>query len=85
MSQFFISDTNPNVGVGGGGTLGSGAAANEDATGPFIIFPHTTTDSNVSPHSVISFQEFTEVYKAMCDYQEEPEVIDSTAEEIPSI
>lgn len=53
MTTFFISDNNPNDGIGGGGCVCS-PLKHEDCKGPFAIFPGTETDSNLSPHVVLS-------------------------------
>lgn len=50
--KFYISDTNPNEEVGGGGCLCQ-EQKHEDQTSPYIIFPATSTDSNISPHTVL--------------------------------
>lgn len=89
MSQFHISTDNPNVKVGGGGTLGSGETHSEDARGPFIIFPNTTTDSNISPHAVLAYSELKEIEKALekLTYEDEKaiDLPDSEVEEVPVI
>jgi hypothetical protein len=88
MSQFAISDENPNVFVGGGGTLTSGDQGSTDDKGPFVIFPAVATDSNISPHAVLSYDAVCEIYAALTGVQaeaEEPEVIelpDSEVEEV---
>lgn len=53
MENFFLSDTNPNDAIGGGGCLCSPSKA-EDCCGPFAIFPGNETDCNLSPHVVLS-------------------------------
>jgi hypothetical protein len=54
MSETFIlSDTNPNDGIGGGGCLCHPLKC-LDCKGPYAIFPATETDSNLSPHAVLS-------------------------------
>ena len=54
MSElFFLSSTNPNDGIGGGGCLCS-ASKVEGCKGPYAIFPGTETDNNLSPHVVLS-------------------------------
>lgn len=50
--RFFLSETNPNDGIGGGGCLCSPLKC-EDASGPYAVFPSIETDSNLSPHVVI--------------------------------
>ena len=52
MSQFTISDTNPNDDTGGGGCACS-EVRTDDTHGPFVIFPALETSSNISPHVVI--------------------------------
>lgn len=49
----YYSETNPNDGIGGGGCVCSPLKC-EDCKGPFVVFPATETDSNQSPHVVIS-------------------------------
>lgn len=88
MSPFSISSYNPNVDVGGGGTLTSGETGGEDSTGPFILFPATETSSNVSPHAVLSFDEFQEIAKALGALEENAPEIDlpeSEVEEVPEV
>lgn len=50
--RFTISEINPNEAVGGGGCACS-ETKHEDAKGPFLVFPHTETSSNLSPHTVV--------------------------------
>ena len=50
--RFVISSINPNEAVGGGGCACS-VLKNEDAAGPFFVFPHTETANNLSPHTVV--------------------------------
>lgn len=50
--RYSISDVNPNEACGGGGCACS-PTKNEDAKGPFVIFPASETDSNLSPHVVV--------------------------------
>lgn len=50
--RFHISDTNPNNGIGGGGCACS-ELVNPDQAGPFVIFPGTMMDNNLSPHNVV--------------------------------
>ena len=52
MSQFKISDENPNDTVGGKGCL-CHPRGGDETRGPFLIFPPTTTDDNLSPHAVL--------------------------------
>lgn len=44
--------TNPNDTPGGGGCL-CHPIKSTDTVGPFIVFPATETDSNVSPYAVL--------------------------------
>ena len=50
--RFFISETNPNDSIGGGGCLCKDGHC-EDRGGPYAIFNHVETDSSSSPHVVI--------------------------------
>lgn len=50
--KFEITETNPNHGIGGGGCACS-ELMNPDQVGPFVIFPGTTMDNNLSPHNVV--------------------------------
>lgn len=50
--RFYISQTNPNDGIGGGGCACS-ELANTDAAGPYLIFPGTEMANNLSPHTVV--------------------------------
>ena len=50
--SFHLSSINPNDGVGGGGCL-CHPIKSSDTAGPFIVFPATETDSNLSPHAVL--------------------------------
>lgn len=50
--RYYISDTNPNESIGGGGCLCSESKC-EDRGGPYAIFHCVETDSNLSPHVVI--------------------------------
>lgn len=52
MSQFHISDENPNDTVGGKGCL-CHPRGSDETKGPFVIFTPTTTDDNLSPHAVL--------------------------------
>ncbi len=52
MSQFHVSDENPNDVTGGKGCL-CHPRGGDETRGPFIIFPATTTDDNLSPHAVL--------------------------------
>ena len=49
--RFYLSDTNPNDSIGGGGCLCSEGRC-EDRGGPYAVFFVTETDSNQSPHVV---------------------------------
>lgn len=80
MSQYFISDDNPNDLVGGGGTLTSGEQKSEDDIAPFVIFPASSTDSNISPHCVLSAKVIEELYRELYS---EPVPIDAAVIEIP--
>lgn len=48
-----IVEVNPNENTGGGGCLCSGPIKNDDTVGPFVVFPATETDSNISPFAVL--------------------------------
>ncbi|MGZ6852649.1 MAG: hypothetical protein ACXVGB_00635 [Mycobacteriaceae bacterium] len=52
--RFFMSSTNPNDQIGGGGCV-CGETKNLDQKGPFAVFPGTTMDSGCSPHVVVCF------------------------------
>lgn len=52
MSQFSLSDENPNEITGGGGCL-CHPRGSDETRGPFFIFTPTTTDDNLSPHAVL--------------------------------
>lgn len=53
MSQsFHVVDVNPNDNCGGGGCLCS-PIKGHDTQGPFVVFPNTETESNLSPHAVV--------------------------------
>ena len=49
--RFYISETNPNDSIGGGGCLCSEGRC-EDRGGPYAVFHVTETDSRLSPHVV---------------------------------
>lgn len=51
--RFVVSDQNPNDGIGGGGCLCSPTKC-VDCKPPYLIFPATETDNNLSPHAVLS-------------------------------
>jgi hypothetical protein len=53
VSTFFVSDNNPNDGIGGGGCVCHPTKC-LDCKGPYAIFPATETDNNSSPHVVLS-------------------------------
>jgi hypothetical protein len=53
MSTFFVSDNNPNDGIGGGGCV-CHPGKNLDCKPPYAVFPACETDSNLSPHVVLS-------------------------------
>lgn len=83
MSQLFsVVENNPNVVTGGGGCLCTGPLAGRDCTGPFVVFPATETESNVSPHSVLCRPCLELAYKAVTSGKEVLAAgeIDSTAE-----
>lgn len=50
--RFYISETNPNDSIGGGGCLCSEGRC-EDRGGPYAVFHVTETDSHLSPHVVL--------------------------------
>ena len=50
--SFYKSDENPNETTGGGGCLCHPRGSSETC-GPFLIFPATSTDDNLSPHAVL--------------------------------
>lgn len=52
MSQFHLSDENPNEIVGGAGCL-CHPRGSDETRGPYLIFTPTTTDDNLSPHAVL--------------------------------
>lgn len=52
MSQFYVSDVNPNDGIGGGGCACSPSKC-LDCAGPYAVFPGTETDNYLSPHVVV--------------------------------
>lgn len=52
MSQFHLSDENPNEQVGGKGCL-CHPRGSDETRGPYLIFTPTTTDDNLSPHAVL--------------------------------
>lgn len=47
-----ISESNPNETVGGGGCL-CHPIKSTDTRGPFVIFPQSEMESNLSPHCVL--------------------------------
>ena len=55
MGRFYLSETNPNDGIGGGGCVCSPLKC-EDCTGPYAVFPATEMENNLSPHVVISLE-----------------------------
>lgn len=81
MSNFYVVQTNPNDEIGGGGCLCNGEQRGEDCQGPYAIFPATTTESNLSPHTVICRQCASEAADLLAE-ELEPEVIDAESEEI---
>lgn len=88
MSQIYISDENPNADTGGCGTLAAGETAGEDQSGPYIIFTAVETSSNISPHAVLSFDEFNEIAPQVAEYlltKDEPviEVPEDDVVEVP--
>ena len=50
--RFQVVEVNPNDAVGGGGCLCS-EDRNPDCKGPFAVFFHGETNSNISPHPVL--------------------------------
>lgn len=50
--KFHVVENNPNEVTGGGGCLCS-PIKGHDTKGPFVVFPNTETESNLSPHAVI--------------------------------
>lgn len=82
MSQFEISDQNPNETVGGGGCLGNGEEKSVDCTGPFIVFYASETSSNSSPHAVLCASCLAEVITALGEGEQEQPVIDLPPENV---
>jgi hypothetical protein len=68
--RFYVSDTNPNDQLGGGGCVCS-EHKHVDCKGPYAIFNHTETDNNLSPHVVLSL----ECAAAFCAQAEDPDNI----------
>lgn len=87
MSQFAISDVNPNDDIGGGGCLHFGEEKSVDCEGPYVIFQNSSTDSTVSPHAVLCARCLKQVYDAV--YNPEPQepitVPESDVEELDSV
>lgn len=53
MSEhFYLSATNPNVGIGGSGCV-CNPSGDADCEGPFAIFPAAEAVENLSPHIVV--------------------------------
>lgn len=50
--RFSVSEINPNESVGGGGCLCSETSLPE-SEGPYVVFHHAETSSNLSPHAVV--------------------------------
>lgn len=87
MSLYQVVDENPNEDVGGGGTLCGGEAKSEDCRGPFIVFPGTETDSNVSPYAVICSAHLEELVKRVVDHEcdGQPPKPQEDAEDFPEV
>jgi hypothetical protein len=77
-ARFHVSATNPNDQIGGGGCLCS--PTKTDCVGPYAVFYGTETDSNVSPHVVVSLA----CAKAVVDQAENGELLNVSADVIDS-
>lgn len=83
LGNFSLSSSNPNDQIGGGGCVCS--PTKTDCAGPYAIFQGTETDSNVSPHVVLSLacaEAFAKRATAEDALATSADVIDSTADEI---
>lgn len=88
MSQkYHIAETNPNDDVGGGGTICSGDVRDEDCAAPYIIFPHSSTDSNISPHVVLCSRCFAAIADGLDGHEEviDAEVVEDDEPDIPVV
>jgi len=79
MSQFHISDENPNETTGGAGCL-CHPRGSDETRGPYVIFTPTTTDDNLSPHAVLCEHCVGECGIALTP--DEPPVIDIPDEDV---
>lgn len=82
--SFHVSSVNPNDAIGGGGCLCHPIKAT-DTEGPFVIFPATETDNNLSPHAVLCAGCVGACAKALEGEALSPgqgDVIDGTADEL---
>lgn len=83
LGNFSISQSNPNDQIGGGGCVCSPTKVACD--GPYAVFQGCETDSNVSPHVVVSLacaQAFAKRAGSEDALASSADVIDSTAEPI---
>lgn len=82
MSQFKLSDENPNDIVGGAGCL-CHPRGSDETRGPFLVFASTTTDDNLSPHIVLCAHCACVASDKVHGPAEPEEVIELEAEEWP--
>lgn len=68
-TDFRIHEQNPNDGIGGGGSLTSGARANPDERGPWVHFFRVSTEHDASPYAVISLQRLRQI-ASEADFEE---------------
>lgn len=50
---YFVHDSNPNDGIGGGGCLASGGQVSTECEGPWINFHRVSTEFHASPYACI--------------------------------
>jgi hypothetical protein len=77
--HFRITDHNPNDDIGGGGCV-CGDSKLTGCTGPYAVFYATETDSNLSPHVVLSLA-CARAFVERADAREDAVVVDAEAVE----
>lgn len=63
-----LTESNPNDITGGGGSL-AGPTHDQDATGPWLVWPNQEYESYISPYAVVAASEVRLMAQMLADYE----------------
>lgn len=63
-----LTESNPNDITGGGGSL-AGPTHDQDATGPWLVWPNQEYENYISPYAVVAASEVRLMAQMLADYE----------------